>query len=159
MLFLPVDVAKIRHQASGYGTHKSALQTRYPSSSGVSGRDRSNRHSGPVGSRGRARRHHFIHYPRRIARRRPLSPDNVWAVGASGGVSATPKTLILHWNGTRWSQVTSPKPVSGVLYAVTAVSANNAWAVGKTASSEPLIMHWNGLVPVSAPATTGPFPQ
>ncbi len=59
------------------------------------------------------------------------------------------KTLILHWNGVKWSQVTNLSPVYGALYAVTAVSADNAWAVGEATNSQgqdsmPLVMHWNG---------------
>jgi hypothetical protein len=41
-------------------------------------------------------------------------------------------TLLLHGNGTKWAQVTSPKPVPGELTAVAASSADNAWAVGET---------------------------
>jgi len=58
------------------------------------------------------------------------SATNAWAVGAT----TSGKTLILHWNGTRWTQVTSPSPSSAKygndLSAVTATSASSAWAVG-----------------------------
>ena len=42
-------------------------------------------------------------------------------------------TLILHWNGSAWSQVASPSPSSfgyNFLYGVSAVSGGDAWAVG-----------------------------
>jgi hypothetical protein len=70
-----------------------------------------------------------------------ISPSDAWAVG---GVFAGPRTLIMHWNGAKWSQVTTPKPLAGLLYAVTAVSANDVWAVGSTADGAVLILHWNG---------------
>jgi hypothetical protein len=53
--------------------------------------------------------------------------------------------LILHWNGTRWSQVSSPH--AGTLAAVAAVSANDIWAVGYELSVYyyyTVILHWNG---------------
>jgi hypothetical protein len=72
------------------------------------------------------------------------SPSNAWAVG----VSFPFKTLLLHWNGVKWSQVTSPKPLYGQINAIAAVSADNAWAVGATNTSTsadtPLVLHWNG---------------
>jgi hypothetical protein len=73
------------------------------------------------------------------------SASNAWAVGYTDNG----KTLIVHWNGTKWSQVTSPKPITGALYGVAAVSASDVWAVGAATVSGPkqqvpLIMHWNG---------------
>lgn len=90
------------------------------------------------------------------------SASNAWAVGASGTGPAT-KTLLLHWNGTRWSQVTNPKPALGGLSAVDAVSADNVWAVGYTSNAavtafKPLVMHWNGTkwsVQAGVPAIAG----
>ena len=64
------------------------------------------------------------------------STDN-WAVGASiiGGVS---QTLALHWNGTKWTRVTTPDPggpgVGSYLAGVTGTSAADMWAVGGTAA-------------------------
>src|ERR1700722_16224349 len=58
-----------------------------------------------------------------------VSATDAWAVGTtvSGGKN---HTLILHWNGKAWSQVTSPAPVTGGnLVAVTA-TAKGGWAVG-----------------------------
>lgn len=75
------------------------------------------------------------------------SASNAWAVGYywSGGTGTQPVTLILHWNGTSWSRVASPSPVtSDELYGVSATSATNAWAVGGS-DGAPLILHWNGL--------------
>jgi hypothetical protein len=65
--------------------------------------------------------------------------------------SSGPKTLIEHWNGTKWSQVPSPNPTGPIgeidLFGVAATSASNAWAVGTYANSttdKTLIEHWNG---------------
>jgi hypothetical protein len=78
-----------------------------------------------------------------------ISAGNAWAVGYSGVFNKNQKTLLLHWNGSRWTQVMTPKPVYGELDGVYATSAHDAWAVGFTstaggANGETLIMHWNG---------------
>jgi hypothetical protein len=79
------------------------------------------------------------------------SASSAWAVGHAGtGTSA--KVLMLHWNGSRWSRVTSPSVLTGAgeLAAITVVSAKDAWAVGytgtftTTASTRTLLLHWNG---------------
>jgi hypothetical protein len=89
------------------------------------------------------------------------SAGNAWAVGDNGN-STAPKTLILHWNGIRWSQVTNPKPVQGTLNAVDAVSADDVWAVGCACNAagvgKALVLHWNGKrwsVPAGVPAIAG----
>jgi hypothetical protein len=79
------------------------------------------------------------------------SASDAWAVGtilASGGVT---DSLILHWNGTSWSQVSSPTPPNSYLNlaGVTAISASDAWAVGTyynntTNTYDTLILRWNG---------------
>jgi hypothetical protein len=62
-----------------------------------------------------------------------LSPCNAWAVGYFYKGTAN-QTLIEHWNGTAWKQVTSPNPGgssdNNFLYGVAATSSTNAWAVG-----------------------------
>jgi hypothetical protein len=78
-----------------------------------------------------------------------VSPGEAWAVGYSGVLDQDAKTLIMRWNGKKWSAVTDPKPLSGVLWAVTATSADNAWAVGSVtarngSAPRPLVMRWNG---------------
>ena len=76
-----------------------------------------------------------------------LSANDVWAVGFRGGTkSDTPiETLILHWNGSAWTQVTSPNISGGAnqLFGITAISANDIWAVGSSAG-DPLAVHWSG---------------
>ena len=82
-----------------------------------------------------------------------LSASNIWAVGAysNTGNVGSDQTLIDHWDGTSWSIVSSPNVASSGndLVSVSAVSANNIWAVGnsfnsKTFSGKTLIEHWNG---------------
>lgn len=91
------------------------------------------------------------------------SRTNVWAVGFYR-VGQIARPLILHWDGSTWTQAPSPNPTTSdtSLAAVTATSASNAWAVGMylnaagTASST-LILHWNGQawahVPSPSPST------
>jgi hypothetical protein len=84
-----------------------------------------------------------------------VSANDVWAVGFRGGTrDDTPlETLILYWDGFSWSQVASPNVIGAAnqLSAVTAISANDVWAVG-TAGGAPLSMHWDGsawsIVPI-----------
>jgi alpha-tubulin suppressor-like RCC1 family protein len=71
------------------------------------------------------------------------SSRSAWAVGQAPST----KTLILHWNGTKWKRVPSPAPAGGgAFYAVAATSARNAWAVGggdnRPYATE--IARWNG---------------
>jgi hypothetical protein len=84
---------------------------------------------------------------------RAVSASNIWAVGdyasGSGGVASN-KTLILHYNGSRWRQVSSPSPGGSFddLNGVSAVSASSIWAVGLDSGSsdrdQSLVLHWNG---------------
>jgi len=81
-----------------------------------------------------------------------VSTSDAWAVGSAGGPSNQP--LIVHWDGTSWSQVTSPAAPFGNLYGVSMVSATDGWAVGtchcKTGGI--LILHWNGTSWTRLPA-------
>jgi hypothetical protein len=79
------------------------------------------------------------------------SASSAWAVGSAGGGSTRlpTRTLVLHWNGRTWAQVTDPRPVDGALQAVSAASADSVWAVGysdnaKGEDVKSLIMRWNG---------------
>jgi hypothetical protein len=85
-----------------------------------------------------------------------LSATNIWAVGDKSKTSegnSIFRTLIEHWNGHSWRTVPSPNPGVGsdLLSSVTAVSANNIWAVGDYSdkagvigTDKTLILHWNG---------------
>jgi len=84
-----------------------------------------------------------------------LSRSDAWAVGSydtGRGTRISAKTLVLHWNGTNWTQVTTPSPgpvpMIDSLAEVSALSPSDAWAVGESTISngntEPLVLHWNG---------------
>jgi WD40 repeat protein len=94
-----------------------------------------------------------------------VSADDVWAVGHRGvdfdpyhpDPATRSETLILHWNGNSWSKVSSPSPgpFFNKLYAVSASSPNDVWAVGVQSYTEvrggggglaphPLALHWDG---------------
>ena len=66
-----------------------------------------------------------------------ISATDGWAVGDEG--------TILHWNGVRWQQVSSPTTAS--LKGVDMISASDGWAVG----DEGTILHWSGNVWQEAP--------
>ncbi len=80
-----------------------------------------------------------------------VSPSDIWAVGYSLSRAPHEHTLILHWDGTRWSTVPGPDPsrmFGNQLEAVTAISPKNAWAAGGYVSTSHLernlLLHWNG---------------
>jgi hypothetical protein len=81
-----------------------------------------------------------------------VAPGNAWIVGNTSFLG-TPQTLVEHWNGSQWSVVPSPVVTGGSGFdAVTALNANDAWAVGYRAGGLPefqattvtLTAHWNG---------------
>lgn len=78
-------------------------------------------------------------------------PGDAWAVGYTASDTANAlQTLILHWNGTAWTQTASPNAGSAsnnFLAAAAALSSNDAWAVGYrdgVTQQLGLAMHWNG---------------
>jgi FG-GAP-like repeat len=87
-----------------------------------------------------------------------VASDDVWAVGAYAATAANNyKTLVEHWNGSKWQVVASPN-VGGstslnTLTSVDALSRTSAWAVGSYRTPPPpgtdsvrktLIERWNG---------------
>ena len=89
-----------------------------------------------------------------------VSNNDVWAAGRYIGANSADKTLVEHWDGARFRQVTSPDPQpNDVLFGVEAVSGTDVWAVGETwpATAEvdsPLAEHFDGsswtVVPLPA---------
>jgi hypothetical protein len=81
-----------------------------------------------------------------------LSTTNVWAVGTYSIANIGNATLIVHWDGTAWSLIPSPNPSSfdSELFAVSAWSAADIWAVGRQTSGaanaplQSLAEHWDG---------------
>lgn len=104
-----------------------------------------------------------------------ISTTDVWAVGQTVVQSSSPvaqtQTLIEHWDGQRWQIVPSQNVIlqaTNTLTSVTAVSANDVWAVGLvdlvtsqsgTPRTQPLIEHWDGqdwhIVPSANVGATG----
>jgi hypothetical protein len=77
------------------------------------------------------------------------SATDAWAVGFYRDSTGRARPLIVRWDGTAWSQVTSPTPQGFfTLAAVSAVSPTDVWAVGSVDNNadvqRSLIMHWNG---------------
>lgn len=90
-----------------------------------------------------------------------VAPNDGWAVGQSRENYNYARTLMEHWDGTRWSIVPSPNPGTGVsnwLEDVAAVTSDDVWAVGHIGewdlNSQVLILRWDGtawsqmLVPI-----------
>jgi len=81
-----------------------------------------------------------------------ISPTDVWAVGTVNTGEANPGQVIERWNGTEWTVVAGPTFASGdvpSLKAMTAISANDIWAVGSLLSDGGEILnflfeHWDG---------------
>ncbi len=76
------------------------------------------------------------------------STDNCFAVGESSAGEMF-KTLVEHWNGTRWSIMTSPNPAAkqAFLSSVSCPSTTSCDAVGyyyAGRATRTLVEHWNG---------------
>ena len=79
------------------------------------------------------------------------STSDIWAVGySSADLNAPAQSLIEHYDGTQWSVVASPTPPNSWtsdLSGITALSANDIWAVGYFligSNTFSLIEHWDG---------------
>ncbi len=79
------------------------------------------------------------------------SSGDVWAVGAAANDSSHSQTLAMRWNGTQWRVVGSANvlnSVSDTLLSISAISREDAWAVGTYATSSGLLraltQHWDG---------------
>jgi hypothetical protein len=79
-----------------------------------------------------------------------LSPTDVWAAGWSGPASKRIPVLV-NWDGRRLHRYTAFHPTrkgGGELWALSAVSAKDIWALGSDglgADGRPVIVHWDGL--------------
>jgi len=80
--------------------------------------------------------------------------DDAWAVGFDGPENDNSRTLVMHWNGKKWSRSVSPStgPGANQLNSVLALAPDNVWAVGysrpvappKSAPTVTLIEHFDG---------------
>jgi hypothetical protein len=81
--------------------------------------------------------------------------ERVWAVGWSRSLpygNRTKQSLVLHWNGSAWSRVTSPNLGAQTVFEdVVALSPTDAWAVGYASGSGALARPWNGTDWTTAP--------
>jgi alpha-tubulin suppressor-like RCC1 family protein len=83
-----------------------------------------------------------------------LSPTNAWAVGVTQDPTAgNQRTLIEHWDGTKWTVIPSPNPEVGSgafdeLKAVGGIGPKDLWAVGDFSNGinfiGMLFEHWDG---------------
>jgi len=71
------------------------------------------------------------------------------------------KTFAEHWNGARWSVVTTPSPnAQAELFSVSCPTAGNCYAVGNSSTpttTKTLVEHWDGTrwSIVTSPNPTG----
>jgi hypothetical protein len=90
-----------------------------------------------------------------------LSPSDAWAVGFTGPSATTLKPLLLHWDGTRWTQVAAPLPAAGFLDAIAMTPHSGGWAIGQEGTSanagKSLLLRWDGRnwQKIPAPAALG----
>jgi hypothetical protein len=82
--------------------------------------------------------------------------SNCWAAGDQGtnlSLSEQSKNFVVHWNGTKWTQVKTPDPAGtasgdgNYLAAIRCTSATGCWAggsAGTTAITFNEMLHWNG---------------
>ena len=75
-----------------------------------------------------------------------VASNDVWAVGGvPGGIGVNGRAILMHWNGATWTL--TPEPPETVYWSsttrtgVTAVAANDVWAVGQFSA-----FRWNGSV-------------
>jgi hypothetical protein len=76
-------------------------------------------------------------------------PTDVWALGSGQATGIQQRTLIEHWDGTAWHEVSSPNAsdLPNQLEALTVISPKDAWAVGFYQDSARLLAlteHWDG---------------
>lgn len=96
-----------------------------------------------------------------------VTGSDVWAVGWFFNRAQTHyRSLIAHWNGSRWVKLPSPSPrktTQSFLYGVSAVSSLNAWAVGAyrapNGAARTLIQHWDGTSWTNTPSRNPGFPN
>lgn len=92
-----------------------------------------------------------------------ISQNDIWAVGLFSNASHIGRPLLEHWDGKSWQQVVlAPSTITSTganLTHITALSANDIWAVGVSfnpnlagSKSSGLVLHWNGNQWQSEPA-------
>jgi hypothetical protein len=80
-----------------------------------------------------------------------VSAADAWAVGSTNSNGP----LIMHWNGSAWTQAAGLGTKNGDLRGVAVASADDVWAVGNVIGGGTLIMHWNGTAWHRVPSPHG----
>ncbi len=76
-----------------------------------------------------------------------ISSNDVWAVGRKSDSYGDFHALVLHWDGSSWTNSTLPSSISspiGDLESVTMITSNDVWALGSTITGGILLIHWDG---------------
>ena len=87
-----------------------------------------------------------------------ISKDDAWAVGEWRGTGGAIHTLVMHWDGSSWTQAPAPDPVPyaggtplNALNGVVARAPDDVWAGGFQTivangwpGQQSLILHWDG---------------
>jgi hypothetical protein len=75
-----------------------------------------------------------------------ISTSDIWGVGSQSSAGFPQAPLAEHFDGTRWSVVSTPSPTSdSVFRGVAGAASNDVWAVGSGGTNNAtLIEHWNG---------------
>ncbi|MDX6309204.1 MAG: hypothetical protein QOI06_2250 [Nocardioidaceae bacterium] len=87
-----------------------------------------------------------------------VSATDIWAVGSYRTGMYTDSSLIEHWDGTSWTVVPSANPTGDTiveLASVSAVSGQDAWAVGNTydgITGGTIVEHWDGSTWTKVPS-------
>jgi hypothetical protein len=75
-----------------------------------------------------------------------VASNDVWAVGSFySPETRSQQSIILHWDGAKWTPANLPRisEQNNVLFAISAYSASDIWAVGAD-NDKPLLLHWDG---------------
>jgi hypothetical protein len=89
------------------------------------------------------------------------SSSDAWAAGFRRGPDGVARTLVMHWDGRRWSILPSPNPGDGehVLSSASAARGDDVWLAGysrERSTFRPLILHWDGVdLRATYPASSG----
>jgi hypothetical protein len=65
-----------------------------------------------------------------------ISPDDIWAAGSTTTNSFSPRSVLLHYDGTSWTP--TPAPNIGQLRGLAAIAPDDVWALGGG------VLHWDG---------------
>ncbi len=72
-----------------------------------------------------------------------LSTTDIWAAGEITSSTSGPLPLMLHWDGTSWTEKTVPGGAGTALLSVEAVSASDVWAAGSS-NTAAFMLHYDG---------------